>query len=357
MKTPQFVKNAIFSLKESGVPQNILAVLPDSWLSLPNLGGILIEPTNFCNYKCEFCPINRGLKRKKGYMTLENFKKIIDEIKGKKDYIYMNFAGEPTLNRDVWKFARYARDNGIKSMISTNGSLLHTFTAEEILSSGLDRLLIAIDGASPETYVKYRQSLSGQNFFGQVIENVKWLCHEKSKWKGESPIMQVQFVVFKQNQHEAEIMKQICYELGVDCLAIKTPSFSFGQQTEVQINKELYAPDEKYARKKQKRIFCYWLWQGVILWNGDVTTCCYDYEGHHKVGNVFSDGGFWKVWNSKRFNLMRKQVLKGKPKLCQNCELPQSDYSKERVFYKEVYSEKANYDPAKEPKKYLNVIN
>jgi len=352
---PSFLKNLIISFKGSGIPQDILSWLPPQWLSLPVAGGILIEPTNFCNFQCEFCPINRGLKRKKGYMTLDNFKKIIDEIKGKKDYIYMNFAGEPTMNRDIWKFARYARDNGIKSMISTNGSILNTYKPEEILGSGLDRLMIAIDGASPETYIRYRQSLSGKNYFTEVIDNVKKLAEAREAWTGDAPVLQVQFVVFKHNQHEAELMKQLSHELGVDALTLKTPAFMFGKQSDVKVQVDDFDTETRFKRKTYKRIWCGWLWQGVILWNGDVTTCCYDYEGEHVVGNVFKDGGFWNVWNSKRFNLMRRAVLKGTPKLCQKCELPMDDYAAERVFYKDVQGNKSNYNLTE--KKFLNVIN
>lgn len=351
---PRKVKDIIVTLKDSGVPQDFLSILPSQWLSKPIAGGILIEPTNFCNYKCSFCPINRGLQRKKGYMSMETFKTIVDQIKGKKDYIYMNFAGEPTMNRNIWKFARYARDQGIKSMVSTNGSLLHTYTAEEILSSGLDRLLIAIDGASPETYINYRQSMSGKNYFLDVIDNVRKLAKAKSEWQGESPIIQVQFVVFKQNEHEVQAMKDLCADLGVDALALKSAAMTFGRQAGVQSDTASYQ-SEKYARKKGRRVWCSWLWQGVVLWNGDVTTCCYDYEGEHVVGNFLTDGGFWKVWHSERFNKMRKAVLKGTPRLCQQCELPNDDYAAERVFYKEAYGIKPNYEPPVK-KEFLPII-
>jgi MoaA/NifB/PqqE/SkfB family radical SAM enzyme len=65
--------------------------VPHQLLAKRRGGGIIIEPTNHCNLKCAFCPVNRGMKRQKGIMSLENFKAIVDEVKDYRKYI-LNFG-------------------------------------------------------------------------------------------------------------------------------------------------------------------------------------------------------------------------------------------------------------------------
>ena len=84
---------------------------------------------------------------------------------------------------------------------------------------------------------------------------------------------------------------------------------------------------------KSKPKFCSWLRQTVIFWNGDVTMCCYDFNGDLTVGNVFSGGGLKKVLKSDKYKKFRKMAVKKQNKLCQNCNLT-SDYGKTIIFTK-----------------------
>jgi radical SAM protein with 4Fe4S-binding SPASM domain len=57
-----------------------------------------------------------------------------------------------------------------------------------------------------------------------------------------------------------------------------------------------------------------------ILWNGDVTVCCYDYDGDYVIGNVFSDGGFKKLWKSGKYRAIRKKIVRQQLKICKTCD-------------------------------------
>ena len=116
---------------------------------------VMIEPTNICNLKCPLCPSGNGtLKRTKGYMNFNVFKKIIDEIQATAFMVVLWNQGEPYLNKDFSKMVKYASDRGLFTLVSTNGNI--AFNAEEVVNSGLDSMIISLDGTTQETYNKYR---------------------------------------------------------------------------------------------------------------------------------------------------------------------------------------------------------
>ena len=116
---------------------------------------VMIEPTNICNLKCPLCPSGNGtLKRARGYMDLETFKKIIDEIKDKSFMVVLWNQGESFLNKDFLEMIRYASQNKLFTLVSTNANI--DFDAEQIVKTGLDSMIVSLDGATQETYNKYR---------------------------------------------------------------------------------------------------------------------------------------------------------------------------------------------------------
>jgi len=97
-----------------------------------NFKKIYLETTNICNLSCDFC---HKTKREKKMMTLEEFKYIIDKIKGKSKYLYFHLMGEPLLNNDIVEFLKYSYEKGFLNIITTNGTLLN-IKGKEIIESG-----------------------------------------------------------------------------------------------------------------------------------------------------------------------------------------------------------------------------
>ncbi|MFA5022543.1 MAG: radical SAM/SPASM domain-containing protein [Patescibacteria group bacterium] len=297
-------------------------------------GHVIIEATNSCNLRCRFCPTWQSMKRAKGFMSLENFKKIIDQDGGIIKNIDMNFAGEPTLNPDVFKMVKYASQNGINVLISTNTTLIQNFSFAEIFDSGLKSLIVCLDGTTAEVYLQHRQG----GDFEVVKENIKKLCEEKKKRQLEFPIISLQFVVTKNNEKQIPEIIKLAKDVGVNNLNLKTLSLGsfvdLGKKLELA--KEYLPNDNEYSRfeikddkvsLKSRPKYCSWLRQTVIFWNGDVTMCCYDYNGDMTVGNVFTGGGLKAVLKSAKYKKYRKLAIKRQLKLCQNCNLT-SDYGK-----------------------------
>jgi radical SAM protein with 4Fe4S-binding SPASM domain len=253
-------------------------------------------------------------------MKLSDFKSIVDDNNFRK--IFFNFAGEPLLNKDIFKMVRYASDNGIWTMISTNSTMLHKYKCDEILSSGLDMLTVCVDGADKKTHETYRRGSD----FDRIINNIRTLCEAKSEAGKDRPKIELQFIVMKHNEHQMNDIRRLGKQLGVDTVKFKTVNIGLsfnGAERRILIDR--FAPlNEKYRRYykdytlKHKGI-CTWLRSSVIYWNGDVTLCCWDYDGKLVVGNVFEDGGFMKVYNSEKYKRYRKKAIRREFSLCKKC--------------------------------------
>jgi MoaA/NifB/PqqE/SkfB family radical SAM enzyme len=314
------------------VGPKLLEHVPDKVFDYMLPRSILVEPTNVCNLKCPLCPTPFAMKREKGFMKYEDFKEIVDELSGFVKQINMNFAGEPLMNEDIGKMVAYTRQNGIKTYISTNGTFLDRHYMD--LIGNLDLIDVAIDGATEESYSKYR--IGGE--FSQVLENARMLCQAKKKMGAVRPYIRLQYIVFKHNEHETEDIVRLGEEIGFDAVVLKTASLGTNVSKETRLKRgSRYLPDkEKYRRYtvdvdkgevkiKNEKWVCSWVAKSVILWNGDVTTCCYDFNGRHVIGNVFKDGGFKNIWKGLKYRKYRKGIIKKELPLCINCSLPR-DY-------------------------------
>ena len=111
--------------------------------------SISIEPTTACNLGCPECP--SGLKqftRATGNLKFDLNKKIIDELGADLSFINFYFQGEPFINPDFLKLVNYASNSGIYTGTSTNAHFITEEVAKKTIQSGLDRLIISIDGTT-----------------------------------------------------------------------------------------------------------------------------------------------------------------------------------------------------------------
>jgi MoaA/NifB/PqqE/SkfB family radical SAM enzyme len=147
-------------------------------------------------------------------MEFSTFKKVIDEIENKSFMVVLWNQGESYLNKDFLKMVKYASDNGLFTLASTNANI--DIQAEDTIKSGLDSIIISLDGTTQETYNKYR--VNGN--LNRVLENVRELIQTKKKLKTKNPLIRWQFLVMKHNEHEIEEIKKLAKELQVDNLEL-----------------------------------------------------------------------------------------------------------------------------------------
>ena len=133
---------------------------------------ISVEPASLCDLRCPECPIGSGMiKRKNANLDLKIYQELIDRIKSTTINLQLYFQGEPLLNHDIFEMVKYANNRGLYTIISTNGQRLELENSRRIIESGLDRIIVSVDGTNQSTYEKYR--VGGD--LSKVIEGTKFL--------------------------------------------------------------------------------------------------------------------------------------------------------------------------------------
>ena len=282
--------------------------------------SISIEPINLCNLHCPECPTGTdSLKRAKGSIDFNLYKQIIND--GKK-YLYnviLYFQGEPFLSVDIFKQISFAKQNSIYTSTSTNGHYLDKETCEKIVNSGLDRLIISLDGIDAETYNKYRV---GGNF-EKVISGIKQLEETKKRLKKKHPFTIIQFLVFSHNQHQISGIKQLVKDLGVSKLEIKTAQISNNSSLNTDLNNY-----SRYEIKKEGLFIksklpnkCKRMWNSVVVTvDGNISPCCFDKDGEHSYGN-YSGINFKNIRKHKNYINFSNRIITNRRSIdiCTNC--------------------------------------
>ena len=319
------IAKRILSKMPARIIIGIVRLLPDFILSSIGPLTVIIEPTTLCNLRCPLCPRNK-LTRETGNMHFEDFKKIIDTMPKIPRLVDLYFMGEPLLAPDIFKMIRYARQSGLKVRISSNGTYLKKYTTE-LLDSGLSELIVAIDGASAETYLKYRV---GGNF-NDLIDNLTFFMREKKRRNIRQPEVIFQMVVFRHNEHEIDDVVRLAKKIEVDHLVLKKASLV--RNDDHAVLEGFYLPlQKKYLRStyKSKKInHCMWAFNSAVTKDGKITSCCYDWDGVHARGNVF-ENGFKKTFASKAHTLLRKKIIGRNLDICENCDYNLT--ATERIF-------------------------
>ncbi|MEL6358238.1 MAG: radical SAM protein, partial [Bacteroidota bacterium] len=186
------------------------------WLKKPISWGvpftIAIEPTTACNLRCPECPSGlRSFTRPTGNLKQDFFRRIIDENYRDLLYLIFYFQGEPYINPDFLDMVAYAKKRGIYTISSTNGHFLNDENAKRTIESGLDRLIISVDGTTQEVYEQYRKA----GKLDVVLQGARNIV----KWKrelGYGPHLIFQFLVVKPNEHQTRDIQRLAKEIGID---------------------------------------------------------------------------------------------------------------------------------------------
>ncbi len=286
--------------------------------------SIAVEPTTACNLRCPECPSGlRSFTRPTGKLDTPLFEKIINEIEDHLIYLTFYFQGEPYLNPQFLDMVKIASTKNIYITTSTNGHFLDDKNARKTIESGLNRLIISIDGTSQKTYESYRK----KGDLSKVLEGTKNILKWRKKLKSRRPKVVWQFLVVKPNEHEIPNIKRLAKEYGVDKVAFKTAQiydYRNDDQLIPSINKySRYEPnsDGTYSIKNPLENKCWKMWQScVITWDGGVIPCCFDKDANHTMGNVH-EKSFKEIWNSKPYQNFRNALLHSRSEIeiCKNC--------------------------------------
>ena len=299
-----------------------------------------IENGAGCNLRCEMCAINK-MKRKKGFLTFENFKKIFDQINPP----YLNLTGytESFLNKDIFKMIDYGKKKGSFIKLDSNATILTKEIISNIINSGAHAISISVDGSNEKIYGNIRKG----GKLNVVLENLQKLVTEKYNKNSQMKIS-VAIVVQKNNIKDLINIIKIVDKIGVDDIN-PTPIVEYDikdyekftlqkcitdlqkvlqklkmLKTKTKVNWEPlkdYLKDYEKGNLKYKKEHCFAPWYNTyITWEGDVVPCCYHYDNQKLFGNVFQED-FKKIWNNQEYRKFRKEMMKkGRTSdLCQTC--------------------------------------
>ncbi len=307
-----------------------------SWGSRRLPRYIVVESTNKCNLRCPVCATANNMKRDRGEMSVELFRELLRQLDWKIKMINFGYSGEPLLNRNLFLLIKLAKAKGINSGFDTNGFFVGDFV-NDIIEAKTSYINISIDGASQESLVKYRRG----GDFERIVRGIRRLCSLKASLKLREPFICLQFLLMKHNENELGFVKTLARECAVDELRLKTFNTSLGlwlSATETDSLLAQFEPENKlYSRYRKnrrggrvvkKRFFCiYPFTSPVILYNGDVSLCCLDFNGENIVGNIKKET-LKTIWRSFRYNSLRAKALTRSLSICKNCSFGYSENKK-----------------------------
>ncbi|MCK5701530.1 MAG: SPASM domain-containing protein [Cyclobacteriaceae bacterium] len=286
--------------------------------------SISVEPTTSCNLRCPECPSGlRSFSRPTGMMQHATFKKVIDELHEYLVYLILYFQGEPYLNPEFLNAVKYAHSKKIYTATSTNGHYLTEELAIQTVNSGLDRIIISMDGADQQSYEKYR--IGGR--LEKVISGIENLVTVRKKLQRSNPFIILQFLLFQHNIHQIREVKKLAKKLGVDKIEFKTAQvYNFEKGSDLIPNKQKYSRyqlngNSRYSIKSDLLNKCWKMWHSCVMtWDGDIVPCCFDKDAKYTMGNIHNQS-FTDIWNGPKYQDFRSRLFENRKDIdiCENC--------------------------------------
>jgi radical SAM protein with 4Fe4S-binding SPASM domain len=286
--------------------------------------SLSIEPTTSCNLGCPECP--SGLKqftRPTGNLKTQNLNAWLNPIIDRLWYVNFYFQGEPFIHKEILNQIEFASKKGVFTSTSTNAHFISSEMAEKIIQSGLDQLIVSIDGTTQETYEKYRVHGSLE----KVLTGTKNIVEAKKKLGSNTPHIVFQFLVVSHNEHQIEDAQRLANQLGVNEIRFKT-----AQVYHYKNGNDLIPKNNKFSRyrrlesghwevKNKLENHCWRMWSGsVITWDGKVVPCCFDKDAKYQLGDLTA-ASMKSIWKSSAYNAFRKKVMRSRKEIdiCTNC--------------------------------------
>jgi len=263
-----------------------------------------LESTSACNLKCITC-FQSFAPPPRGFMSMELFKKIIDEASQKGlCSIKFNFRGEPLLNPNIPQMVKYAKDHGIiEVMFNSNTTLLTEKVANALIDAGLDKINCSVDACIPEVYEKIRVGAK----FDVVLANIKNLQRIKKERGVTKPIVRVQMVDSPTSHEQVEQYIAFWSEIA-DQVAVSDVLDWHDKKLESVVVAEDFVCAKPYQRMS-------------VWFNGQVVICDGNYFGKIIAGDLNTQS-VEEVWNGPVMSKIRRYHLEGKShkvKICAEC--------------------------------------
>ena len=244
---------------------------------------VYIEITNVCNLSCSFCP---KTGRDKEFLSIERFKKILEEVKPYTKYIYFHLMGEPLLNRNLEKFLEISYNEGFKVNLTTNGTLIPKVKEVLLNAKALRQINISLHSFEANNnnilFTDYFNNVF--DFVKEANENTDIICAMRL-WNMDSSTLK------GQNDLNNDILAEMGRILGYE----GNLSEILERDNKVKIKDRMYLIGAEKFQWPAMDIeplgdigFCHGLRDHFgILVDGTVVPCCLDGEGNIPLGNIY----------------------------------------------------------------------
>jgi radical SAM protein with 4Fe4S-binding SPASM domain len=309
-----------------GTRQKLIDILP---LSTPLI--IQIFPVYACSLKCNYC-IFQIPKEKRHFisdeivMPVQNYQKYISDMKMFEDKIkVLRFVGigEPLLHpeiSDMIKFAKHA-DIAEKTEIITNGLPLFPFTSKKLIESGLDRLVISVQGISAKRYNENCDTKWRDIDFKIFVNNIKYFYENKKDTHVYIKIVDSALKAPNEEKKFYRIFEDICDSIAVE--------------TTVPIHNEISLPEKNKTQFGQDLIdscICPQPFYHIQINPDGLVVPCQSFEYPEILGSANVESVV-DIWNNYRIKEFRRDHISGiNNKVCKNCKMKKYRMHKEDIL-------------------------
>jgi MoaA/NifB/PqqE/SkfB family radical SAM enzyme len=276
-----------------------------------------VDPCNVCNLRCPLCPTGNGqLDRSKGMLKFSDYQVILDKIAPYAVEVSLHNWGEPLLNKEIFEIIDATSARGIATNMSSNLSLEKDNIGEKLIESGLEYLIVSLDGVSQDVYEQYRV----RGDIELVFHNMRAIIEAKKRLKSKTPVIEWQYLVFKHNEHEMEAAQQLADQMGVDRFRFRSPGFPLGDYKLVgkpaqEAEEDKWMPTnpaywELHPGLLRKEGYlwdepCYYLYRSMTVNpGGGIAACCIVYKERQDFGNLVQQD-LDTIWNNEQYQKSR----------------------------------------------------
>lgn len=291
--------------------KNVIAKLEKTHGSTPTAGNEItamlvnklpyvyqVEPTNLCPYSCYMCPRGKGkMKRPIGFMALETFENILKQLPEHQKMLRLHHFGESALHPELPHFIAMSRRSGISPILSLNPSTLTEGLIDKLIDSGPGIVCFSLDSLISGRLTLIRGIKKPASYCLNMID--KFI--NKSRLSSNKIHKVIQMVSLELNLDERQTflkLKETYHE--EDVYVYISENYGFG---DIELVQET-AGRENIA--SSGNVCCSAPYADtVILWNGDVVLCCYDYDGSNIIGNINKES-LEAIWDGEKIRKIRE---------------------------------------------------
>ena len=284
--------------------------------------NIYIEPTNACNLECDMCARGK-MNRKIGYITLEDFKVIIDKMENDNFFAPLTLTGngEPMLHKDIFSMIKYSKKKRFNVSMISNSTVLKDSNIEKVISSGLDRYQTMFDSITKESFEKIRLNADYEKTKQKIIKLI-----EKNEEAGHPLFISIGLVKTSINN---DVDETVSYweSFPIDNFYI-SPLFT------LQADSGLYEQGINSVSREVYKV-CVNPWTDLFIsYDGDVRLCPQDFNNSYIIGNLLKEDSIMDIWNGENAQKLRKSLLENDLEYftkighdCAKCNTPYVLYS------------------------------